>query len=265
MRVERLPPGVQNQDDAERGVPAALGKGLQGLGGDPQQQVVEDLGVAAREAKQGVWKGEHKMEILDRQQLQLPGLHPGLALTPATFWTVAIATRVVADFGVAALITHIHVRPQGGRATALDRRHGLVLERGERMGSAVVGAVFPKDIGHFIAWVRIRRGKFPGDLGTQCDGACHRGLLRSCSDTAETASAMNQSAMTRSLVPSILSSVLVCFSFNATPFTARCSIADLVQREPQPPPKVLRAKRAALWVVGCRLLLAVFHPIDCNV
>jgi len=85
-----LAPGVQHHDDAEAGVPAVAGEGLQGLGGALEQQIVDEHRVLTRQRQQGVGQGEDDVEVLDRQQFQLPGVDPGATLAGSAFGAMAI-------------------------------------------------------------------------------------------------------------------------------------------------------------------------------
>ncbi len=175
VSVEGLPPGMEHHDNAELGVPAVLGKALQGLGGDLEQQAVDPLGVVAGQPQEHLRQGEDDVEVLDRQQLQLSGVDPGAALAGPAFWAVAITIRVVADLVVAAAVALVDVGAHCVGAALVDGRHGLVLRVTEIVAGAVGGSVLPEDVGDFKRRIGGLRGELPVDLV-----GCRTLLAHSC-------------------------------------------------------------------------------------
>jgi len=163
--IEGLAPSVQHHDDAELGIPTVGRKGLQGLGGALKQQPRQGDGVIAAEAQQRLGEREDDMEVLDRQQLQLPCLHPGGALRAAALGAFAIAAGVVTDRLVSAVIAAVQVPAERLGATELDGPQRLRLLRTQRVRSAVVIPVASEDIGDFEAWLR---GPLRGGIQIAC-------------------------------------------------------------------------------------------------
>ena len=171
--VQRLAPGMQDHDDAQFAVPQVLGKGLEGLGGEREQQAVDPLGVVARQGDQVMRQGEDDVEVLDRQQLKLAGVDPGRSLTPAALGAVAVATAVVADLGVSAMVAFIDVATECRGPAFLDVRHGLVLLGGEDVRLPIVVAIGAEDIGDLELDVRRLGWEFPLDFTAQASLGVH--------------------------------------------------------------------------------------------
>src|SRR4051812_47182436 len=72
-------------------------------------------------------KGEHQMEVGDWQKFRLAGFEPCLSGRPLTLVAVAIATRVVRDAQVRAILAALHMSAKRGRPANLDRRHDASL------------------------------------------------------------------------------------------------------------------------------------------
>src|SRR5215475_322565 len=94
---------------------------------------------------------EHHMEIARFQKFLLPGGDPTLARLSLTFWTVAIAARVIGDGLVAATSrANIDVTAQSCGSAMHDGTHHLQLLETNRVAMTVneVFALRAKDLGH---------------------------------------------------------------------------------------------------------------------
>jgi hypothetical protein len=60
-----------------------------------------------------------------------------------------VATGVIGDALVTALVTRFHVTAQGGRATVLNRAQRLPLRGGSAVLCQVLVSMLPHHIGHF--------------------------------------------------------------------------------------------------------------------
>jgi hypothetical protein len=124
MRVmmELLAPRMEHRQAANLGpkmlrVPSDV---LECLHHGAKQHAVEQAGILEAQGTEEMWQREHDMDVGDVEHLTLPGSKPGRLCSPVALGAVAIATGVIADFLVAALITLGFVAPQGGRAAAGD-------------------------------------------------------------------------------------------------------------------------------------------------
>ena len=88
------------------------------------------------------------MEVADRQQIGLAGRKPILRRRTLTLGAMAVATRVVGDAAVAAVLAALDMTAEGGRAALLDRRHDLELTEAQMpsIGSTPVGSMAMKDV-----------------------------------------------------------------------------------------------------------------------
>ena len=109
-------------------------KGLQGLGGNAKQEVVDQQAVVAGQRQQGFGKRKDDVEVLDGQQVAGAFFDPGAALAGAAFRAVTVAAGVVADFLMAALVAFFKVTPeflgpavgQRGQGRGLLARQGVL-------------------------------------------------------------------------------------------------------------------------------------------
>ena len=125
MRVvgHRRAPAVEHGGDADVGA-QMLGIGSDGeqrLGRSAEQQIVDHRLVLVGDWSNLGWQREDQMEIADRQQIGLAGGEPVLRRRALALGTVAIATGVVGDPAVAAILTALDMAAEGGRTAALDR------------------------------------------------------------------------------------------------------------------------------------------------
>ena len=68
------------------------------------------------------------MEVLHRQQVGLPTLKPAISGRCLALRAMSVATRVVGDLDLCALLTAQHVSTERRAAASLDGRHHLELK-----------------------------------------------------------------------------------------------------------------------------------------
>src|SRR6516225_1372557 len=120
----------------------------QRFGRRAEQQVVDDRLVLVGDRGDLGGQGEDDVEIADRQQIGLARREPILCRRALTFWTMAIAARVISDAAVAAILAALDMAAERGRAALLDRRHDLELIQAHMpdMGSAPARSMAMKDV-----------------------------------------------------------------------------------------------------------------------
>ena len=74
------------------------------------------------------------MKVADRQQIGLPGGEPVPRRPALAFGTMAVATGVVRNPAVAAVLTTLDMAAERSRAAVLDGRHHLELVEAEMPG-----------------------------------------------------------------------------------------------------------------------------------
>ena len=143
-------PAVQHGGgaDASAEVLGIGGNREQGLGGGPEQQVVDDRLVLVGDWGDRGWQREDHVEISDRQQIGLAGREPIRRRRALTLWAMAVATRIVGDAAVAAVFAALDMAAEGRRAALLDRRHDLQLTEAHMsgIGPTPVGSMAMKDV-----------------------------------------------------------------------------------------------------------------------
>jgi hypothetical protein len=122
--------------------------GEQRLGCRAEQQVVNDRLVLVGDWGDLRRQGEDYMEVADRQQISLARGKPVPCRRALTLGTMAVATRVVGDAAVAALLAALDMAAESSRAATLDRRHHLELAEAHmpRIGRAPCGAIAMEDV-----------------------------------------------------------------------------------------------------------------------
>ena len=153
MRVvgHRRAPRMEHGGDADAGaeMPGIGGDREHGLGGGAEQQVVDhglvlpgDVGDLGRQR-------EHDMEVADRQQIGFARGEPVPCRRALAFGAMPVATAVVGDAAVAAVLARLDMAAEGRGAAGLDRRHHLQLAEAEMtgMGRAPGGAMAMEDVG----------------------------------------------------------------------------------------------------------------------
>ena len=97
-------PGVQDQGDTDRGAEVTRigGDRAQCLGGECEQQTIDDLLVGVGDGADRRGQGEDHVVIVHWQQIGRTRLEPALRGAPLTLGTVSVAARVVGDLGLLA-------------------------------------------------------------------------------------------------------------------------------------------------------------------
>jgi len=126
-------PGVQHHGDtdARAEVLGIGGDRAQGFGGRLEQQVIDHGFVLISEVADRCRQCEHRMEILDGQQLGLACGKPTLCRRGLALRAMPITTRVVGDLRVLTIGTAQHVTAEFGAPTALDGAHDFELAKTE--------------------------------------------------------------------------------------------------------------------------------------
>ena len=152
MELKVLAPGVQHGQHAGLGT-QVLGIGghlEQGLGGGPQEQVVDDPRIGQCDRVEGIREREDDMEVRHGEQLRGAGLQPPCRGRGLAGGAVAIAAGVVGDLLMPALGAPQDVTTQGRRAAG-----GQVLQGAALLGRQLRAVLFqelvetaPDDLGH---------------------------------------------------------------------------------------------------------------------
>src|SRR5215472_5822945 len=134
--------------DAHAEVLGIGGDREQCLGGGAEQQVVDDRLVLVGDRSDLGGQRENDVEIADRQQIRLASRKPILRRCALTLWAMAVATGVVSDAAVAAILATLDMATECSRAALLDRRHDLELTQAHMpgIGSAPGGSMAMKDV-----------------------------------------------------------------------------------------------------------------------
>ena len=104
------------------------------LGGGPEQQVVDDRLVLPGDVGDLGRQREDDVEVSDRQQVGLALGEPGARGGALALRTVAVATGVIGDPKVAAVVAAIDMAAERRGAAVLDRRHDLQLGEAQMPG-----------------------------------------------------------------------------------------------------------------------------------
>src|SRR3954466_12187352 len=97
-------------------MPGIGGDGKQRLGGSAEQQVVDDRLVLVSDRGDLGRQREDDVEISDRQQIGLAGREPVPRRRALTLRAVAVATRVVGNPAMAAVLAALDMAAERGRA-----------------------------------------------------------------------------------------------------------------------------------------------------
>ena len=131
MRVvgERRTPGVQHGQEADTNAETLRigGNGDQRLGRCLEQQVVDHGLVLVGNVGDLSRQGEYDVEIRHREQLGLARGQPLLCRGGLAFWAVPVATTVVRDLDMGAVLATQDMAAERCRAAVHDRRHHLEL------------------------------------------------------------------------------------------------------------------------------------------
>ena len=122
------------EPDAGAEVLGVGGDGDQGLGGDFEQQVIDDRLVLIGDVGDRSRQGEDNMEIGHGQQFGLAVGEPLLGSRGLALRAVPVAAGVVGDAGLATILAAFDMTAQRRRSAALDRRHDLQLAKAHMAG-----------------------------------------------------------------------------------------------------------------------------------
>ena len=129
MMGQRRAPGVQHGGEADAGAQMLRvgGDGDEGLGGGPEQEVVDRSLVLERDRADRSRQGEDDVIIGNRQKLRLAVFEPLPRRRRLTLGAMPVAAGIVGDAFVRAVLAALDVSAERGGATGLDRRHHLQL------------------------------------------------------------------------------------------------------------------------------------------
>jgi hypothetical protein len=143
-------PGMEHGGgtDTATQMPRISGDGKQRLGRRAEKHVVHHRLVLVSDRGDLGRHCEDQVKIADRQQIGLAGGKPVPRRRALAFWAMAVATRVVGDPAVAAILAALDMTAEGGRAALLDRRHYPELTQAHMpgIGSAPVSPMAMKDV-----------------------------------------------------------------------------------------------------------------------
>jgi hypothetical protein len=97
------------------------GDALQGAPNRPEENIVDHALILKRNRGNGGRNRKNDVEVFDRQEFGLAFLQPTGSCERLALGTVAVATRVICDMAVPALIAFLHVASQSS-GTALNNR-----------------------------------------------------------------------------------------------------------------------------------------------
>ena len=152
MMGEGLPPCVQDRHHAGLGaeVFGVRADDADRLGRRLEQDVVDERLVLKRDRRDRRGDGKDDMEIGDGQQFGAAIGQPLEARQTLTLRTVPVATGIVGDASLAAILAALDVTAERRRPAGLDRGHDLALIEGEPVAlrGAEAVAVAAKDVRH---------------------------------------------------------------------------------------------------------------------
>ena len=133
---QRLPPRVQNSDDADLCAepPRVGGERRHRFGGRREQDRVDDGLVLERDGGDRRGQCQHDVEIRNRQKF---GLACGKPLRPRhalTLRAMAVAAGIVGDARHAAVVARLDVTTERGCATRNDRAHHAPFDAAQMSG-----------------------------------------------------------------------------------------------------------------------------------
>ena len=179
---ECLAPRVQDGEETDLGAEVArVGSDrAERLGGGAEEQTVDDGLVLGGDLGDRRGHGEDDVEVLGGQQVRPAPFEPFGARQRLTGRTVTVATGVVPDAPMAAVVALLDVAAEGGGAALLDGGHHAALrrrERGSDLGPEGV-AVAAEDLRHGEC------GAWHGECSVDGLGACWCGpreqIQRTC-------------------------------------------------------------------------------------
>ena len=160
MMLEPLPPRVQDHQAADVAAQALRIRGdlLQRLRGRLKEEVVHHAFVDERETGERLRQREDEVDVADREQLLLASRDPRVPRRGQALRAMPVATAVVPEDRMCALVTAIAV-PAERRGPALgDRPEDASMLPGDPrvVGVQKAIAVLAHDVGHLKGWPRHR-------------------------------------------------------------------------------------------------------------
>ena len=151
MMGQRLPPGVQDGDEADCGAEAFGGEGHERLGRRAHQETVDRLLVLESDLGRRRRQGEDDVEVGNRQQLSLTSGEPPRARRPLTLPAMAVSARVVDDAGEPAIVAALDMATERRRAAGCDRADHAPLDASKMSSvrSFVTFTVSVENVGQF--------------------------------------------------------------------------------------------------------------------
>ncbi len=146
MMRQRLPPCVQNSDDADLGAepPRVGGERRHRFGRRREQDRVDDGLVLERDGGDRRGQCEHDVEIGNRQKLRLACGKPLRPRHALTLRAMAVAAGIVGDAGHAAIVARLDVTTERGCATRNDRAHHAPFDAAQMSGvGQTIGVAMP--------------------------------------------------------------------------------------------------------------------------
>ena len=130
MVRQRLPPGVEDGDDADPGAEPAWigGERRHRLGGGFEQDRINDGLVLKGDRGDRSRQCENDVEIGNRQQVGFSRGEPRGSGWPLTLRTVPVAARIIGDARHAAVVASLHVAAERLGPARHDRAHHAPLD-----------------------------------------------------------------------------------------------------------------------------------------
>ena len=158
--LEALAPRVQDHQPADVGAESlGIRRDLaEGLRGGLKQEVVHHAFVGERHARERLRHREDDVDVADGQELRFAGRHPRVARGGETLWAMPVATAVVREGRVCALVTAIAMPAECRGAALGDGPEDAPMLPGHpgavRLQEAI--AMLAHDVGHLEGWPRHR-------------------------------------------------------------------------------------------------------------
>ncbi len=130
------PPGMQHQREADVGSQmfGITGDDPQGLGGSPEQDVIDHGFVLVGDIADRGRQREDQVVVLHRQQVVLACLQPAPGGGALALGAVPVAAGVVGDLELCAVLAAQHMAAQFRAAAAFDGGHDLELAQAQVPG-----------------------------------------------------------------------------------------------------------------------------------
>jgi hypothetical protein len=139
---------VQDREEADLGTEMLRigGDRPQGIGGGGEEQVVDDGLVLMRDGSDFLRKSEDDVKVGNRKQFSLAIFYPLRTCERLTLRAVAIATAVIADALMTAVVTALDVTAEGSGAACSNSLHDAPLRTRERaLVLRTIGVTVPAD------------------------------------------------------------------------------------------------------------------------